>query len=72
VGPARRPGQRPTQRRAEQPPLGVEDVQQREEIVLVGATPVEENQRSLRVAGGGAKAMLHVGFASSGRVEWLQ
>jgi hypothetical protein len=72
VGATRRQGQRPAQRRPEQPLLGIEHVEQGVEIVLVGAATVKEDQRALGVAGGGAKAMLHVGLMSSRRVEWLQ
>ena len=42
--------ERPARRDAEQPPLGVERVEERVEVVLVGAAAVQEDERSLRLA----------------------
>ena len=49
VRPARRQRQRPPRGGAEQAPLGVEHVEQREEVVLVGAAAVEEDERALGI-----------------------
>ncbi len=38
-------------------PLGVEQVEQREQVVLVGAPPVQQHQRAGRLAGGWADAV---------------
>ena len=44
---ARRQRQRAARRDAEQPLLRVEDVEEREEVVLVGAAPVEQDEQAL-------------------------
>ena len=64
---ARRQGQRPARRVAVQPPLRVERVEQREQVVLVGAAAVEEDERALGLAGRRALADGHTssrGFGS--------
>jgi hypothetical protein len=58
VRPARRERERPARRDADQPPLGVEHVEEREEVVLVRAAPVEEHERPLRPAGSRADEVL--------------
>jgi hypothetical protein len=45
--------QRPARRDPEETLLRVEQVEQREEVVLVGAPPVQEHQRALGLAGRG-------------------
>ena len=57
VRPARRQRQRPARGGAEQAPLGVEHVEQREQVVLVGAAAVEQDERALGVAVGGPDAL---------------
>ena len=52
VRPARRERERTARRDPEQTPPGVEGVQQREQVVLVRAASVEEDERTLRVARG--------------------
>ncbi len=47
-----RKGEWPARRRPDQPSLGVEGGEEREEIELVGAAAVEEDERALRVARG--------------------
>ena len=42
--------ERPARREPEQTPLGIERVEEREEVALVGAAAVEENERPLRLA----------------------
>jgi hypothetical protein len=39
---------------AEEPPLGIERVEQRVQVVLVGPAPVEEDERAVGLAGSGA------------------
>jgi hypothetical protein len=39
---------------AEKPPLGIERVEQRMQIVLVGPAPMEEGERAVGLAGRGA------------------
>ena len=51
--PARRQRQRPARSRADQPALGIQRIEQREEIVLVRAAPVEQHERPLRLARSG-------------------
>ena len=51
---------------AVQPPLGIEHVEQRKEIVLVGAAAVEEHERAGRVAGGGTLADDHAERSARG------
>ena len=46
--------ERPARGDAEEPPLGIERVEQRVQVVLVGPAPVEEDERALGLAGGGA------------------
>ena len=46
--------ERPPGSGAEQPPLGIERVEQRVQVVLVGPAPVEEDERAVGLAGGGA------------------
>jgi hypothetical protein len=53
---ARRQRERPARRDAYEAPLRVERVEQRKEIVLVGAATVEEDERALGVALGGPGA----------------
>ena len=48
---ARRQRERAARRDPEQAALRVEHVQQRDEVVLVGAAAVEEDERALRLAG---------------------
>ena len=52
VPPAGRQRERPACGHAEQPPLGVELVEQREQVVLVGGAAVEEDQGALGIAVG--------------------
>jgi hypothetical protein len=53
VAPSRRhPGERRPRGDPEQLPLGIELVEQREEVGLVGGAAVEEDQGPLRLAGG--------------------
>ena len=71
---ARRQRQRPTGAVPVQPPPGVEHVEQRKEIVLVGAAAVEEDERTGRIARGGALANDHEersarGFGSGARIR---
>jgi hypothetical protein len=40
--------------------------------MLVGAASVKEHERSLGIAGGGAKAVLHLGLGPPWRQVWLQ
>jgi hypothetical protein len=47
---ARRQGERAARGGAEQAPLRVEHVEEREQIVFVSAAPVEEHERALGVA----------------------
>src|SRR5207248_161700 len=51
---ARRQRERRPRRVAGEATLGVERVEEREEVVLVGAAAVEEDERSLRLPRGGA------------------
>ena len=51
---ARRQRQRAARGRPEQAPLGVEHVKEREQVPLVGAAPVKEDERSLGVRRGRA------------------
>ena len=48
---AGRKHERPAWGQAEQPSLGIERVEKRVEVVLARPAPVEEDERSLRVAG---------------------
>jgi hypothetical protein len=43
--------ERAARRHPEQPPLRVEEIEEREEVALVGAAAVEEDEQALRVAG---------------------
>src|SRR5215210_275849 len=52
---ARRERERAARRDAEQPPLGVEQVQQREQVVLTRAATVEEDEQPLRLAARGTR-----------------
>jgi hypothetical protein len=54
---ARRQRQRPPGGGAEQAPIGIEQVEQREEVVLVGAAAVEEDERAVGVPVRGADAV---------------
>ena len=47
VASARRQVERPAGGHAEQAPLGVEEIQEREEVVLVRPPAVEEDERSV-------------------------
>jgi hypothetical protein len=47
---ARRERERPARRDSEQPALRVEDVEEVEEVELVGAAAVEEDEQALRLA----------------------
>jgi hypothetical protein len=58
VRPARRKRQRTARRCPEEAPVGVEDVEQREEVVLVGAAAVQEDQRALWLGAGRTDALL--------------
>ncbi len=51
---AGRQQQRAARSDAEEPPLGIERIEQRVQVVLVGPAPVEEDERALGLAGGGA------------------
>ena len=53
---ARRQRERPARSDADEPTLRVERVEQRKEVVLVRASPVEEDERALRLALGGTGA----------------
>jgi hypothetical protein len=57
---ARRQRERPARRDAEQPPLRIEDVEEREQVELVGAAAVEEDEQALRLAGGRPEAVLEL------------
>jgi hypothetical protein len=57
VGAAGRQGERPARRDAQQPPLGIELVEQREQVVLGGAAAVEEDKSALGVGGGRTDAV---------------
>ena len=57
VPPAGREGERPAHGHAEQPPLGVQRVDQRKQVVLVGRASVEEDERSLGIAVGGSESL---------------
>ena len=50
VGAAGRERQRAARGGTEQTPIGIEHVEQRKQVVLVRAAPVEEHQRPFRVA----------------------
>jgi hypothetical protein len=52
---AGRQRERPAGGRADQPALGIEQVEQRQEVVLVGAAAVEEHERAVWPAFGGAE-----------------
>jgi hypothetical protein len=54
VRPSGRKRERAARGHAEQAPVRIEHVEQREEVVLVGAASVEEDERSLWLSGGGA------------------
>ncbi len=56
---ARRQRQRAARAVPVQPPLGIQHVEQRKEIVLVGAAAVEEHERAGRLALGGTLADDH-------------
>jgi len=56
VGAARRQRERPARRDAREAPLRIEGVEQRKEVVLVGAASVEEDERALGIALGGSRA----------------
>jgi hypothetical protein len=47
---ARRQRQRAARGGAEQALLGIEEVQQREQVVLVGPAPVKEDERAIGIA----------------------
>ena len=63
---ARRQRERAARRDAEQPPLRIERVEERVEVVLVGAAPVQEDERSLRLAGCGPLPELKAHARGSG------
>jgi hypothetical protein len=48
---ARREGQRAAGRDSQKPPLGVEQIEEREEIALVRAAPVEQHEEPRRLGG---------------------
>jgi len=54
VGAARRQPQRPAREHGDETAGGIEDVRKREQVVLVGAAPVGEDQQPGRRRGGGA------------------
>ena len=60
MGAARRQRQRSPQGEAHEPPLGVEQVDQREQVVLVGAPAVQQHQRARR------------GSPAGGRTRWAR
>ena len=64
--PGRQP-ERAARRHAEEPALGVEQVEQREEVVLVRPPAVEEDERSLGLARGLAPARDELRHAPVGR-----
>ena len=55
---ARRQRERPARSDAVQAPLRVERIEEREEVVLVGPAPVEEDERAVRLARGRAGSRL--------------
>ena len=57
VAAARRQEQRPAGRHADEPALGIEHVEERGEVVLVGAAAVQEHERALGLARGRAHAL---------------
>jgi hypothetical protein len=50
--------QRPARRDSEEPPVGVEDVEQGEEVALVRAAPMKEHEQPFGLAGRGSQEML--------------
>ena len=54
---AGRERQRATRRHAKQPALGIELVEQREQVVLAGGAAVEEDQGAFGLAGRGAESV---------------
>ena len=50
---ARRQQQRPAWSDAEEPPLGIERIEQWVQVVLVGPAPVEEDERAVGLTGSG-------------------
>ena len=62
---ARRQRQRRARAEAIQPPLGIQGIQQRHEVELVRAAPVEEDERAFRLACGGALLDAHARRAGS-------
>ena len=64
---ARRQPERAARRDAEEPPVGVEQVEEREEVVLVRPAAVEKDERSLWLACGLAPASDELGHARGAR-----
>ena len=58
VGAAGRQVQRAARRHAQQPASRVEQVEEREQVALVGAAAVEEDEQPLRIPGGGSDEMV--------------
>ena len=54
-------------RDAEEPPVGVEEIEEREEIVLVRTATVEQDERARRLAGGLAPASDELAHARGAR-----
>ena len=65
VSAAGRERQRAPRRRRDEAPLGVEEVEQRIEVVLVGAASVEEDERALGFSRRGAKPGLEAHRAAA-------
>ena len=64
---ARRQAERAAWSDAEEPPVGVEQVEEREEVVLVRSAAVEKDERALRLAGGLAPASDELAHARGAR-----
>ena len=63
VATARRQEERPAGREADEPALGIEEVEEGGEVVLVGPAPVHEHERALRLARRRADLMDELGHA---------
>jgi DNA-binding MarR family transcriptional regulator len=74
VPPARRQLQRRSGREADEPAVGIEDVEHGREVALVGAAAVQEHERARRLAGGLAdevdELLAHAAGAVAPRLLW--
>ena len=64
---AGRERERPARRGADEPPLRVEHVEEREEIVLVGAAAMQQHERAVRLSGGRADEVAQAGVGHGAR-----